>query len=336
MSSVRRVGGWLVAAAVMTCASCASTTYRIPGAEMQRLAQLNVAERGTLVRVMPPDQSTEYLAAVPAAPPRPVQPADEPPATPAIAESQPVYEQGVIIDQGPTFGGNGSGDVVIDVGPAPRPGPRVPDRRMPPSAPTVRSTALPRVGGGSNFSPPVVTPVIRAAPINGGGPSITRAGMGGAMARGSSPGVARLPAPGSFHVSGGHSGGSGGGHSGGGHSGGSFSGGDAVAVVLAVVIVIGLIAVIAEAASEEPPPFDGWAEIPPDHPVHLRYAHDVERTIKLRDLRPQDLVGLKDTIVKDSEGALVRLPPDADQRIARGQPLRPMNAAMNAAPEPVM
>lgn len=313
-SAMRMIGWWVTTAVVLACASCASSSYRIPAAEMQRLAQLNVAERGSLVRVMPPDQSSQAFAAVPdAPPPQQTPPAIAPPTTAPADDGSVVDEQVVIVDEGPSFGGN----VAIDVEPAPR----MPDHPVP----TVHSTAAPRMTGGSHFSPPVVTPVIRAAPIGGGGPGIMRAG--GAMARGSAPTAARLPAPGTMRVSGGHGGG---GHSGGGHSGGGFSGGDALAVVVAAVIVVGLIAVIAEAASEEPPPFDGWATIPPDHPLHLRYAHDVQRTIKLRDLRPQDLVGLKDTIVKDSEGKLKRLPPDADQRMARGESV----ALMNAGPHP--
>jgi uncharacterized membrane protein YgcG len=316
-TTMRTIGWWLSTAVVVACASCASSSYRIPAAEMQRLAQLNVAERGALVRVMPPDQSSQAFAAIPDAPPPEQTPASVPPMAAPPADGPMVEEDVVVVDEGPSW--SGGGNVAIDVGPAARPVPRMPDHRVP----TVHSTGAPRLGGSSSFSPPVVTPVIRAAPIGGGGPGIMRAGVGGGMAR--APSAARLPAPGAMRVSGGHGGS---GHSGGGHSGGSFSGGDALAVVVAAVIVIGLIAVIAEAASEEPPPFDGWAAIPPDHPIHLRYAQQVERTIKLRDLRPQDLVGLKDTIVKDSDGKLRRLPPDADQRLAR----RESTALMNASP----
>jgi len=278
---------------------------------MQRLAQLNPADRGALVRVVPPDESTTYLAAVPEPLPEPVQPEIDAPTDPPLAEDVVVAGQetpDVIIDPGPI-----TGNVIVDVTPSPRPLPRVPDRR---TVPTVRSTGSPRLTGGSHFSPPVITPVIRAAPIGGGGPSVMRAGLGGTLGRASSPGVARIPAP-RPHVGGGHSGG---GHSGGGHSGGGISGGDAFAVVLAAVVVVGLIALVAEAASEEEPPFDGWARIAPDQPLHLRYANSVERTVKLRDLRPADLVGLRDTVVKDEDGRVTRLPADADQRVARSQP----------------
>ena len=84
-------------------------------------------------------------------------------------------------------------------------------------------------------------------------------------------------------------------------------GGDALAVLVAVVLVVGLVAIIAEAASAEPPAYDGWASIPPTHPLHLIYVSGAERVIKLRDLRRADLVGLRDTFVKDSEGRLRRL-----------------------------
>jgi hypothetical protein len=263
------------------------------------------------VRVVPPDETTAYLAAVPEPLPEPMQPGtDTPtdaPTDPPLAEDVVAGAQeppDVIIDPGPPITGN----VIIDVAPSPRPLPRrLPDRR---TVPTVRSPGSSRLAGGSHFSPPVITPVIRAAPIGGGGPSGMRAGLGGTVGRASlpGPGVARIPAP-RPHVAGGHAGG---GHSGGGHSGGGISGGDAFAVVLAAVVVIGLVALIAEAASEEEPPFDGWARIAPDQPLHLRYANSIERTVKLRDLRPADLVGLRDTVVKDEDGRVTRLPADGE------------------------
>lgn len=282
-----RLGLWIAAAAMLASASCATSTYRIPGAEMQRLAQLNGAERGRLVRVMPVDASTANLGPVPAPPPDP-PPADEP------DESED--DEPVVIDTDPTL----HADIALDVSPGPRSVARVPDHRP---IPTVRRTGGPpsvRSSGGG-FSPPVVTPVIRAAPIGGGVPLPRGGGFAG---RASSPGIARIPAP---RVHGG------GGHSGGGHSGGGFSGGDAIGALVAVIVIVGLVAIIAEAASEPPPPFDGWAQISPDQPLHLRYRYGTERVIKLRELRPVDLVGLRDTIVMDSEGTLIRLPPDADR-----------------------
>jgi hypothetical protein len=77
---------------------------------------------------------------------------------------------------------------------------------------------------------------------------------------------------------------------------------------VAVVIVVGLIAAVA-AASEPPPPFDGWVETNGEHPLHLSYGRGVERVVRLKDIRPADLVGLRDTILKDSEGTVLRARP---------------------------
>jgi hypothetical protein len=71
---------------------------------------------------------------------------------------------------------------------------------------------------------------------------------------------------------------------------------------------VGLIAAVA-AASEPPPPFDGWVETSGEQPLHLFYGRGVERVVRLRDIRPVDLVGLRDTILKDSEGAVIRARP---------------------------
>jgi hypothetical protein len=100
--------------------------------------------------------------------------------------------------------------------------------------------------------------------------------------------------------------GSGGRGSGGGHA--SSGAGDAIAAAAAIVIVVGLIAAIA-ASSEPPPPFDGWVDVSCDHPLHLDYGRGVERVVKLKDLRSSDLVGLRDTILKDNEGSVVRARP---------------------------
>ena len=289
----------LAASAVLalTAVGCASSSYRIPGAEMQRLAYLNSNARGTLVRVVPPDASTTYLAAVPEAPP--VVPLEQPPLTAPTDpdERQAVATDQVYVDERPTF----SGDLGIDAAGPPRNGPSAP-RRAAPSG-VLRGTASPGPRVAPAFSPPVFTPVVRAPPMRAAVAALPRGNMGALTGR-SAPSRAPIPAP-SVRVGGGHGGG---GHS----SGGAFSGGDGVVALIAVVAIVGIAVLIAEAASEDPPPFDGWARISPDQPLHPRYR-DSERVVKLRELRPTDLVGLRDTVVSDKEGRLQHLPPDADR-----------------------
>ncbi|HEY4186023.1 MAG TPA: hypothetical protein VGP07_13195 [Polyangia bacterium] len=277
-----------VTAAAGACASCATSTYRIPGGEMQRLAELNVAQRGAAVRIMPHDESSIAYAAVP----EPVAP-PAPPIAAATSEAersrdateQDTTDDGELPDRWTDDGTRVDMQLQMDGGS----GGNVP--------------ASPRAGHAASGT---VHPPVHPRTIAMGGTSPARAPT--AVFRGSpgGPGMARIPAPvhahgGSFH---GHGGG---GHGGGG--GGSFSGGgNGVALLVAVFLVVGLVAIITETATAEPPPYDGWASISPDHPVHLIYGPGAERVIRMRELRPDHLVGLRDTVIKDSEGRLHRLP----------------------------
>ena len=152
---------------------------------------------------------------------------------------------------------------------------------------------------------PAVNPLRTVSfPAGGGAPHAATAASTAPAMRGAAAVTRSLPAPGAVPAP--HVPGSGGRGSGGGHA--SSGAGDAIAAAAAIVIVVGLIAAIA-ASSEPPPPFDGWVDVSCDHPLHLDYGRGVERVVKLKDLRSSDLVGLRDTILKDNEGSVVRARP---------------------------
>jgi hypothetical protein len=97
--------------------------------------------------------------------------------------------------------------------------------------------------------------------------------------------------------------------------------------VLAVVVLVGLIAIVAEAAQPEPA-FDGWIRTSPEHPVHMEYAAGREREVRLCDLQPADLVGLRAATITDFDGSIERLEAAAD----RPHPVSPPQSAPAPAP----
>ncbi len=309
---------------VLACVGCATASYRIPGEEMERLATTDVAVRGHLLRVVPTDESTRALAAIPEpispAPPAvaygppgltlppPAGPPPEPmvaPPYPTIveevspAEPELVVQPNIIVEEHVAVG---------PVGPTSPPPFRPWARESPREAPVVRgSPSRPPELGHPVFVPAVGPMRAGGFPIGSGAPRVAAGASMAPPVRGTAGVGSRSMMAGSAVVPTTHAaGGGGGGRGGGGHA--SSGAGGAIAAIAAVVIVVGLIAAVA-AASEPPPPFDGWVETNGEHPLHLSYGRGVERVVRLKDIRPVDLVGLRDTILKDSEGTVLRARP---------------------------
>jgi hypothetical protein len=313
----------LPAVIVVASSGCGPNAYRIPDAELQRLARLPADHRrGAHVRVQSWDTGggQEAAAQVPvtATPPTP------PPADPNWTNDLP---PGQLATEPPPFVPDT--EIVVDW---PRPAPVVEivgtrdntawESRAgsPPTtarmAPPVRGTPPPRPAGGA-FPTPVPSVPIRGAPaaraiaanpVRGSIPA--RGSMPGSFGRGVQSGGARpigsgtatpprLPS---------HSAGRSGSRSGGG--GGN---GDAiVAGIVAVVVIAALVAAVASASEDAARPFDGWVAIEPVHPIHLRTHNRVERVVRLADLRVGDTIGVDLAFILSSEGKVVRLRDTAD------------------------
>ena len=259
--------------AALLAAGCGYNTYSIPPSELQRLAQLPPAQRGNHVRAYTP-------GLVPApSPPVAVVPPGPPPALPI----PPVSDAAV---NGELVGGPVPPDevampepsdsaVVVSVDVAP-------PRFVPSPLPPVRPRPAARM-------PPPTATIPRA-------PSTTVGHVTPPRLPSSSP---HASAP-SIHVAGGHSGTSSTSHSSGG-------GGAAVGAVVGVVAVIGLIAILADANVKDP--FDGWVQTSPEHPVLISYRTGQQREVRLRDLRPTDIVGMQSAVIYDTAGEIGRLEP---------------------------
>jgi hypothetical protein len=319
----------LIAIAV-TGAGCAAVSYRVPGTEVQRLAQVPPMERGAEVRVVPRDAPLHPSTAGtrPPPPPPPVAYAAAPPPAPAAAlppgayaSEPPPFDPGpdgaleleVDVDAPPPVVVQGP---VVRVHPAPvyvvRPAPV----RPPPVAPTVVVT-----GGGWRGAP--AAPVLRGTPPRVGG------GWRG------SPVVTATRAPPSHPVFTGHRGGF---HSSGRSGGG---GGSAAAVAVGVVAVVGLVAALAVAADhadrvEKARTYDGWIRVAPTHPIHLHYGGDRQRVLPLCELQESDTLGLQWAVIRAAEGPVEHLvpAPAAPPVAVRPPPAPPPRApASAAAPE---
>jgi hypothetical protein len=104
----------------------------------------------------------------------------------------------------------------------------------------------------------------------------------------------------------GHSGGGGGGvHIGGGGGGGGGNIGDA-AVVLAVVAVVVVVLVAVGVAASEGVRFDGYVEMSPEQPVHLRQKMAGDVVVPLYALTEQDVAATVEAKVMDDEGSGLR------------------------------
>jgi hypothetical protein len=294
--------GVLIAGAGGGCV--VSSTYRVPGLEVQRLANLPPQERSNNIRVVPetaPLYPSRQLAAAPPPPIAPapvVAPAPGPPVYDpevVVVEEEPpvvVAEPGVYVDVAVPIGGGHP-----HVAPSPhvvsgRPAPRV----APPPARTGWVGAPVSAGGGLRGSPPV-----GAAPRVSG----WRGSPVGSVPRTSVPTHVGVPrSSGGGHVGGG------GGH----HGGGGGSGANAAVAVGAAVAIVGLVALAAVAAdsnakADRARNFDGWVDVNPSHPLRLHYSNNYERTVPLSALQPSDAIGVQYAVLSSDDGDVELEPP---------------------------
>jgi hypothetical protein len=302
-------------------AGCASTsTYRVPGLEVQRLAKLPPEARGDSVRVVPETAPLYPSTERPAPPPPPI--VAQPPAPPAygpapvevvVVEEQPpvvVVEPGVYVDVTVPVGG-GHPHVapprpVVEGRPPPR---------VAPAPPHSVFAGTPGSGGGGLRGSPPVTSAPRAAGWRGS-PVASAPRM-------SAPSHTSVP---SRSFGGSH--GTGGVH----HRSGGGGGSNAAAAVGAAVVIVGLVALAAVAAdsaakAEQARKFDGWVSVNPGHPLRLHYSNNLERVVPISALQPSDTIGLQYGVLSGDDGE-VQLQPSA--RLAATRPAAP--AAPAAAP----
>jgi hypothetical protein len=319
-----------LAAATAVTSGCAPVSYRVPGIEVQRLAQIDPAFRGSEIRVVPRTAplapATRYLApSAPAASPDP-----EPPPPPDAVSSATRYlapPQGGEPPPGagpprgsePSVSEVGEGGVGVDVvvdRPVVVVESRVGDGRRGYSGRTPAGVAG-AAGGGWRGAPAVA--VSRAAPPAGAGGAWrgAPAGAGGAW-RGAPVAAASrpAPAPASFgrHVGAApRLGGRSAGHRGGG-------GGAVAAAAIGVVAIVGIVAAASIAEdharrAEAARNYDGWVSVAANHPLHLHYGRDRVRVVPLCNLRLEDTVGLQYAVLRASEG-----------EVEHGRPLPPASA----------
>jgi hypothetical protein len=284
--------GVVIAGATALIAGCGSVAYRVPGIEVQRLAQLDPMSRGDDVRVVPraaPLSPSTAVAFEPPPPPSivvPPPPPDPPAFTPAPA-------------------------------PAPAPGAREPDTlpetydedlpAPPPAAVDVAVEIDLPVGG--RVAPPVrARPIYltRPAPAPRRMPAVPVVVVSAGGWRGVPVHVAGRSGPPRPIATGGQRGG---GLRVGGRHGGGGSG--ATAAVVGVVAVIGLVAALAIAAEHtqkiaEAHAFDGWVSVEPTHVIHLHYLGNRVRSVPLCDLDPADTVGLRYAVLRAADGIIQR------------------------------
>ncbi len=273
---------------------CSTVSYRVPGLEVQRLANLPPYARGADVRVVPDTAPLYPSTQRPAPPPPPV--VAPPPGPPAygpeiVVEDEPppvvVVEPGVYVDVAVPIGGHRP-----YAAPPPRGvGTRPPARVAPPPA-RAGFTGTPVSGGGLRGSPPATTP-------SGGG---WRGSPVASTPRAPSPGRSSVPSR-----SGGGTHSTGGGHHGGGGS-------SADAAIGAAVLVVGLVAIASVAAenaaeADQARTFDGWVNVEPSHPLLLHYSNNYEIKVPLNELQPRDTIGLQYGVLLADDGPVQLKPP---------------------------
>ena len=290
---------WFVVPLILVLAAllapgCGYNTYSIPPAELQRLTQLPPSQRGNHLRAYTPGLVPAPTPAPPVAvvPPGPL-PALPVPSVPDAAVNGELVGDLVPPDEVamPATEPTDSAVVVsVDI---------VPPRFVPSPAPPVRPRPAP-----TRMPPPTATFPRAPQPTAG---HVTPPRLPSSAPHASTP---------SIHVAGGHSGAS---HTS--HSSGGGGGGAVVGAVVVAVAVIGLIAILAEANVKDP--FDGWVQTSPEHPVTISYRSGQRREVRLRNLKPADIVGMQSAVMYDTAGAIERPEP------AGGGPLpaRPANQA---------
>jgi len=282
--SDRTVALIVLAFFVQLTTGCLSNEYRIPGDELQRLAQTPPEVRGHHVHVVQSlgDRRSEAIPyhAPPPPPPELPPPAPEQPAPPPDgADWAPGEGDQPVADDG-WDGDDSGGQININIdgsGSGPghvHHGHRVPDgMRGNPSSGGWRGS--PAQAGGVRGNPPSAW---RGSPPSGG--------HGGGVAHGGG------------HSGGVHVGGGGGSSSGGGGGGG---GGEALVVIAVVLAVVAVVAGVSLVASEGMR-FDGYAELAPEQTIHLKGEYvGSNRDVALADLTPQDARMAVEATVKDDE-----------------------------------
>ncbi|MGA7741703.1 MAG: hypothetical protein ABSF35_04365 [Polyangia bacterium] len=325
---------------LLALTGCGSSSYTIPPAELQRLTQLPPSQRGDHVRAFTPGVVPMQVA--PPSPPAavvPPSPSATPPSPPSATSAveppppPPLPDTAAGGDLPPDPFGPDEVDllapeppgpaivVAVDAGPrAPVHPPAAPARPSPApriSPPAPARTSVPPPAPGHVVAPPAParTSVPPPAPARIAAPATTPR-LPASPARGTTPvprGSGGHPRGSSVSFPSGH------------------GKGDAVAgAVLAVVLLVGLVAVVAE-AGQPGPAFDGWIRTSPEHPVHLEYAAGRERKLRLCDLQPADLVGVRAATIYDLDGNIGRLETAADRPPLASQP-RPAPAPEPARP----
>ncbi len=64
---------------------------------------------------------------------------------------------------------------------------------------------------------------------------------------------------------------------------------------------------VAIAEASQPAAFDGWIRTNPDHPVQLSYKSGWTRALRLRDLKPADIVEVRSAVMVDTDDSIEHL-----------------------------
>jgi len=251
---------------------CVSNEYVIPNDELMHQAQMPIVARGQRVRVL---QGIGDRRAEPVAPSIP-PPVDVQPLP--IAETEPTPDAVGEIADGADTNGDCDGDcdsdtnLQIDIGNSNASGDGPARRRMP----TPHRATPARTSGGSNAS--------------GGWHA-----SGGGHGSGGWHGPGRVAPTGGGHIGGHIVGGGGGGGGGGGN------GGDALVLLAVVAIAIGVVVGIG-LVSGEGVRFDGYVQMAPEQPIHIKDGYGQTREVALAALSPEDVQATVEAKVMDDEG----------------------------------
>src|SRR5450432_527291 len=251
---------------------CVSNEYVIPKDELMHQAQMPIAARGQRVRVLQGIGDRRGEPVPPNIPP----PVDVQP-LPA-AETEPTPDAVGEIADGADTNGDCDGDcdsdtnLQIDIGNSNASGDGPARRRMP----TPHRATPARTSGGSNAS--------------GGWHA-----SGGGHGSGGWHGPGRVAPTGGGHIGGHIVGGGGGGGGGGGN------GGDALVLLAIVAIAIGVVVGIG-LVSGEGVRFDGYVQMAPEQPIHIKDGYGQTRELPLAALSPEYVLATVEAKVMDDEG----------------------------------
>ncbi len=246
---------------------CVSNEYVIPKDELMHQAQMPIAARGQRVRVLQGIGDRRGEPVPPSIPP----PVDVQPLP--IAETEPTPDAVGEIADGADNDRECEDDcdvdtnLQIDIGNSNASGGGPARRRMP----TPHRATPARASGGANAS--------------GGWHA-----SGGGHASGGWHGPGRVAPTGGGHI---------GGHIGGGGGGGN--GGDALVLLAVVAIAIGVVVGVG-LVSGEGVRFDGYVQMAPEQPIHIKDGYGQAREVALAALSPEDVQATVEAKVMDDEG----------------------------------